>query len=45
VGMTVGGFGWGLLAARYGYGALFSTAAVIALLATLPLFAAPSPSR
>lgn len=38
VGMTCGGFGWGALAAHYGYQVLFFTATVIALLATLPLF-------
>jgi MFS family permease len=44
VGMTSGGFGWGLLAAHYGYAALFYTAAVVALLATWPLLtASPEP--
>jgi MFS family permease len=43
-GMTCGGFGWGLLAAHYGYAVLFYTAAVVALLATLPLLSAsPEP--
>lgn len=36
-GMTCGGLGWGLLAARFGYDALFMTATVIALLACVPL--------
>jgi MFS family permease len=44
VGMTCGGFGWGLLAAHYGYTALFTTASLIALLATIPLLRA-EPSR
>jgi len=42
VGMTCGGFGWGLLAAHYGYTALFFTATVVALMATLPLLASDS---
>jgi len=40
VGMTCGGFGWGLLAAHYGYSALFTTAALVALLAAIPLLSA-----
>ena len=41
LGMTCGGLGWGVLAARYGYAVLFMTATVVALLATLPLLSAP----
>jgi MFS family permease len=44
VGMTFGGFGWGLLAAHYGYTALFFTATVVSLLATLPLLADRAPA-
>ena len=44
VGMTCGGFGWGMLAAHYGYTALFTTASLIALLAAIPLLHAERPS-
>jgi MFS family permease len=44
VGMTCGGFGWGLLAAHFGYVALFFTATAVALIATLPLLADRAPA-
>ncbi len=37
IGMAAGGFGWGMLAASHGYPTLFIAAAVLALLAVLPL--------
>ncbi len=37
IGMATGGFGWGMLASHHGYPALFMTAAVLGLLAALPL--------
>lgn len=42
VGMASGGFGWGLLAKHYGYPTLFVAAALLSLLATLPLLEAKS---